>query len=187
LSTISAPIVNTALLSETYSTSTPIIDSTLLSEAYPTLEMHLEQYEEDFNSLNEQQTRKEILPLQEKYIHSNTSNSQTIQTTLPHSIQRRNTTRIRNLKRGTQKNVENINSVNLPQKRKHVDDTQETLEAIFLEQGITWKPRAFTNFCISKDIHLADDPVVNDRLIYSWIGRRKYKAKREKEELDKQT
>ncbi|CAG8680652.1 13525_t:CDS:2, partial [Gigaspora margarita] len=171
LSTISAPIVNTALLSETYSTSTPIIDPTLLSEAYPTLEMHLEQYEQ-----------KEILPLQEKYVHSNTSNPQTIQTTLPHSIQRRNTTRIRNLKRGTQKNVENINSVNLPQKRKHVNDTQETLEAIFLEQGITWKPRAFTDLCISKNIHLADDPVVNDRLIYSWISRRKYKAKQEKEE-----
>ncbi|CAG8778289.1 449_t:CDS:1, partial [Ambispora leptoticha] len=38
----------------------------------------------------------------------------------------------------------------------HVNDTQEALEAIFLEQGITWKPRAFTNFCISKDIHIAD-------------------------------
>ncbi|CAG8701711.1 14454_t:CDS:2, partial [Gigaspora rosea] len=107
------PIVNTALLSETYSTSTPIIDPTLLSEAYPILEMHLEQ----------------------------------------------NTTRIHNLKRHTQKNVENINSVNLPQKRKHVNDTQETLEAIFLEQGITWKPCAFTDLCISKNIHLADDPV----------------------------
>ncbi|CAG8565784.1 10071_t:CDS:2, partial [Gigaspora rosea] len=86
------PSLNTALLSETYSTSIPIIDSTLLSGAYPTLEMHLEQYEQ-----------KEILPLQEKYVHSNTSNSQTIQTTLPHSIQCRNTTRIRNLKHGTQK------------------------------------------------------------------------------------
>ncbi|CAG8746703.1 16480_t:CDS:2, partial [Dentiscutata heterogama] len=101
-----------------------------------------------------------------------------------------NTTRIRNLKCDTQENVENINLVNLPQKRKHVNDTQETLEAIFLEQGITWKPRAFTNFCISKNIHLANYSVVNDRLIYSWISRRKYKAKQEKkeqeEELDKQ-
>ncbi|RIB16210.1 hypothetical protein C2G38_2038762 [Gigaspora rosea] len=137
--------------------------------------MHLEQYEQ-----------KEILPLQEKYVHSNTSNSQTIQTTLPHSIQCRNTTRIRNLKHGTQKNVENINSVNLTQKRKHINDTQEILEAIFLEQGITWKLRAFTDLCISKNIHLADDPVVNNRLIYSWISRYKYKAKQEKEECDKQ-
>ena len=72
--------------------------------------------------------------------------------------------------------------MNLPQKRKHVNDTQEILETIFLEQGITWKPRAFTNFCISKNIHLADDLVVNDRLIYSWISRCKYKAKWDKEE-----
>ncbi|CAG8735386.1 20650_t:CDS:2 [Cetraspora pellucida] len=141
------------------------------SPTYPILEMHLEHYEENFNSLNKQQIQKEILPLQEKYVHSNTSNSQTIQATLPHSIQRRNTTRIRNLKRDIQKNIENINLVNLPQKHKHVNDTQETLEAIFLEQGITWKPRAFTNFCISKNIHLANNPVVNDRLIYSWISR----------------
>ncbi|CAG8540351.1 3455_t:CDS:2, partial [Scutellospora calospora] len=68
-----------------------------------------------------------------KYIFSNSSNSQTIQTTLPHSIQRRNTTRIRNIKCGIQKNVENIDLVNLPQKHKHINNTQETLETIFFE------------------------------------------------------
>ncbi|CAG8782969.1 4532_t:CDS:2, partial [Cetraspora pellucida] len=159
LLTILTPIVNNVLLSETNSISTPIIDSILLSEAYPILKKYLEHYEENFNSLNELQIQKKILLLQEKYVYSNTSNSQTIQTTLPHSVQCRNTTRIHNLKCDIQENVENINLVNLPQKCKHVNDTQETLEVIFLEQGTNWKPHAFTDFCISKNIHLADDLV----------------------------
>ncbi|KAF0450147.1 9-o-acetyl-n-acetylneuraminate esterase [Gigaspora margarita] len=127
--------------------------------------MQIENSQECYNENFSDSTITEITEISEIPISD-------IENVDPHSIRRRNTTRVRN-KRRTHSQAIHSNR----QENDTAFTTKRSLEELFLEKKCDWNPREFTNMAVTKRLRLDDDPVENGIKLYRWISNRKAREK----------
>ncbi|KAF0541199.1 proteophosphoglycan ppg4 [Gigaspora margarita] len=93
----------------------------------------------------------------------------------PYSIQRCNTTRIRNKCRSHMQTMHSND-----QENEAATATKRLLEELFFEKECAWNPQEFTNIAVTKKLRLDNDPVENSVKLYRWISNRKIRAKKNK-------
>ncbi|RIB23534.1 hypothetical protein C2G38_2242639 [Gigaspora rosea] len=124
------------------------------------------QYLQDYNSNDNLRA--------EHFDTSNNMDASESSINISHSILCRNTTRIRNKRRGSAKTLQvsgdgKENNGTLAAKR--------SLEELFLEKECNWNPKEFTNAALAKKLCLDNNSAKNGVKLYRWISNRKIRAK----------